>query len=265
MRIFIILTALLLPFSVRAITCDAGYQLNYSTKTCVACPTGTYSDGSAILLDPNIIGTSYDTSPLSTGDGTWSTEYSYGTVSGIASCNSTTGTSLTDIYDYNFEAGVSGPSCWCKMTSPANSKWIRTGTSETNSLCAQYCASTCGRNRDTNDIRKPMYNSVACQSCTNAPANAHYTGAGTTATNCTWTCDAGYAEHNGACEPLCTAGITSLRTSTGLIYNLYANKLTSPAIHIQQNGITCYVNLTPGGATGAINVRNNGTVYHATN
>ena len=57
--------------------------------------------------------------------------------------------------------------------------------------------------------------------------------------------------------------ITKLNTSGGLSFPLYADKSTSPSIHIKYNNMVCYVDLESGSATGAINVKYNGVVYHA--
>lgn len=40
----------------------------------------------------------------------------------------------------------------------------------------------------------------SCASCTNKPANSHYTSNGTSATSCTWACDAGYHNVGWACK-----------------------------------------------------------------
>lgn len=102
--------------------------------------------------------------------------------------------------------------------------------------------------------------------CDTPPANAHIISACTSATNIVWECDSGTVHmSNDTCEPLCTAGMTKLRTSTGLSFNIYANKLTTPSLNLSQNNIVCYVNLLPGVASGAINVRYGNTVYHTAN
>ena len=103
--------------------------------------------------------------------------------------------------------------------------------------------------------------------CDTPPANAHITTACTAAANTVWACNSGYGRTAwDTCEPLCGAGITTLRTSNGLIFNLYANKLTSPAVHIKTvDGTVCYVNMASGNATGAINTRIGDTIYHTTN
>ncbi len=73
-------------------------------------------------------------------------------------------------------------------------------------------------------------------------------------------CDHAY---NGACPDLCSFA-TQLKTSTGLSFPLFATKVTSVAINIRQNGVTCYVPLETGiGGTGSLNLTYNNTVYHA--
>ena len=116
---------------------------------------------------------------------------------------------------------------------------------------------------------------VDAVACTNAPTNAHYTGAGTpdsadgtivNANDCPWKCDAGYGcTAANTCEPLCTAGITKLNTSNGLSYNIYATRQTTPALNLWRNNTICYVNLTHGTATNAINIQHGNAVYHTTN
>ena len=61
----------------------------------------------------------------------------------------------------------------------------------------------------------------------------------------------------------CNLGISMLRTETGLSIPLFAEKYTSPAIHIGYNGGTCYADLTIGQEINAINIKYNGTIYHA--
>ena len=110
------------------------------------------------------------------------------------------------------------------------------------------------------------YNANTCSSCTNTkPANSHYSGSATS-NDCPWECDSGYAlTSSNTCEQLCTAGVTGLHTSTGLVFNLYANKQTSPAIHIMPDGTNtvCYTSLAPGAANNAVNVEFNGAIYHS--
>ena len=86
--------------------CGAGKQLNKSTNSCESCPNGSYSDGSAMFLDPNIVGTSYTDSPIYDGSGTWTTTFSYGVVSGISTCNSVSANYGIAYNEYDFEPEV---------------------------------------------------------------------------------------------------------------------------------------------------------------
>lgn len=60
----------------------------------------------------------------------------------------------------------------------------------------------------------------------------------------------------------CAAGITMLRTGTGLSIPLLAERGTEPSLCVKYNDMVCYANLEVGQATGAINVRYNDLVYH---
>ena len=60
----------------------------------------------------------------------------------------------------------------------------------------------------------------------------------------------------------CAAGITMLRTGTGVVVPLWAEKVTSPSLCVKYNDNICYANLEAGQATGAINVNYDGVVYH---
>ena len=62
----------------------------------------------------------------------------------------------------------------------------------------------------------------------------------------------------------CTSSIaTTLRTSTGIIVPLYAEKATTPSLHIRfTNNDLCYGNFIPGSANNAINVCFNNETYH---
>lgn len=73
-------------------------------------------------------------------------------------------------------------------------------------------------------------------------------------------CDHAYG---GACPDLCSFG-SQLKTSTGLTFPLFATKVTTVAINIRQNGVTCYVPLETGsGGSGSLNLTYNNTTYHA--
>lgn len=60
-----------------------------------------------------------------------------------------------------------------------------------------------GRSCDTCEVWTYSVNGTtanSCASCTNKPANSHYTSNGTSATSCTWACDAGYHNVGWVCK-----------------------------------------------------------------
>ena len=79
-------------------------------------------------------------------------------------------------------------------------------------------------------------------------------------------CKSWVADMPYICTPQlpCTSSIaTTLRTSTGIILPLYAEKATAPSLHILfPNNDLCYGNFIPGAANNAINVRFNNETYH---
>lgn len=64
---------------------------------------------------------------------------------------------------------------------------------------------------------------------------------------------------------LCSAGFQVIKTSSGLQFNLYQNKSTSPALHVKYNDTVCYGNLIEGSAANSINIKLGDSVYHLTN
>lgn len=105
--------------------------------------------------------------------------------------------------------------------------------------------------------------------CTNAPANAHYTGPGTPdapdgsvtdANDCPWACDTGFGRVGDECKPLCGAGVTQLRAGDTIV-SLFLTRHTTPALLVGINGVVCYGNLAVGNGDG-INIQYGGTVYH---
>ena len=108
----------------------------------------------AIILDPSEDGGSY----YDAGAATWTSTFSYGTVSGIASCNSIEGTSVT-AYSGNQNDITQGyqngqVNCWCRMTSPIRSAWMNAGKRES---CAAQCVTGCAYYMGRSDFRTIMY------------------------------------------------------------------------------------------------------------
>ncbi len=63
----------------------------------------------------------------------------------------------------------------------------------------------------------------------------------------------------------CTSGVSVLRTSTGLSFQLKGKKYTEPSLCIGYNGTVCYINLESGSAQNSININYNGSIYHTVN
>ena len=88
------------------------------------------------------------------------------------------------------------------------------------------------------------YNGV--KPCTNAPANAHYTGPGTpdspdgtikNANDCPWECDDGFGHtSDDRCLPLCRIGETAMN---GI--NIYAEKHTKYAMAVPRGDGMCWI------------------------
>ena len=60
----------------------------------------------------------------------------------------------------------------------------------------------------------------------------------------------------------CAAGVTTLRTGTGVSIPLWADKNTTPALAVRYNNMTCWGNLQSGQVTNGINLKYNNQVYH---
>ncbi len=110
--------------------------------------------------------------------------------------------------------------------------------------------------------------------CTNAPTNAHYTGAGTPdakdgsvidANDCPWACDTGFGRSaSGECLPLCSGGATIIRANS-VSAPLFNEKHTSPALAVGLGDRVCYADLVLGSARPAINISYGGQIYHTVN
>jgi hypothetical protein len=68
--------------------------------------------------------------------------------------------------------------------------------------------------------------------------------------------------YDGQCVELCGAGITHLKTSTGINLPILSTKLTQIALNFKYNDQVCYVPMETGKSTGTINLRFNNTNYH---
>ena len=72
-----------------------------------------------------------------------------------------------------------------------------------------------------------------------------------------------YRNANGDCVELCGAGVTSLNTSNGYRFDLFATRNTTPAINVRHGDTVCYADLILGVSDGTLNVNYNDAIYHA--
>ena len=85
-------------------------------------------------MDPTLTGTTLSTD---TSEGTWSIQFDYGIVSGIAHCGTTfNSVTVADTVE-------AGRGCYCKMLHPAESRWI--GVANINTCTVSACTIQCER------------------------------------------------------------------------------------------------------------------------
>ena len=92
----------------------------------------------AIVLDPTVAGTNYT---YSAANQTWTTNFPYGDISGVALCSTTSGSYAT-VGTPNESGG--GQYCWCKATHPVLSRWVFYDGHGSSDVCASNCAYRCG-------------------------------------------------------------------------------------------------------------------------
>ncbi|MCQ2581576.1 MAG: hypothetical protein MJ170_01170 [Alphaproteobacteria bacterium] len=145
----------------------------------LSCPDGQYDIGFSQCIDVsqkgtacgniNHIGRSNAAADYGlTENDTWGTTlYTGDKVTGIASCNSTPGSTEGETTTEEFSQSSEGQYCWCKMTSPAVSPWVFTSefsaysSGSANTNCANNCANRCGiRVRTTEAFRSSVFSSV---------------------------------------------------------------------------------------------------------
>ena len=136
----------------------AAIMIVTNTNATTMCVT---SDNNSIILDPSIDGTDKGQSAT---EQTWWVDFDYGTVSGIATCNSTQGVMGRAYPEYNFDknhASSEGIYCWCRMTSPVRSAWVYRYAHASESVCNGGCARGCGETLQTRgDYRLGVFGSA---------------------------------------------------------------------------------------------------------
>ncbi|MBD5388961.1 hypothetical protein HDR63_01755 [bacterium] len=176
----------------------------------------------------------------------------------------------------SWSAGTSMNYCWSGMhfrDSHGNETLLECPWNGTNYVCNRrlwYRAGP-GYYLSTYDFSGAYDYYSNVRECTNAPAHAHYTGAGTPdgpvktggATDyndCPWACDAGYGRVGDTCQPLCGAGVTHVHAGPAAA-PLFPTRRTSPSLVVRTGGGVCYGNLAAGRGAG-IHVTVNGATYH---
>ena len=93
----------------------------------------------------------------------------------------------------------------CKACSPITNQrdWRSNGKNNDCEFSCKAGFKKVGRSCDTCEVGTYTTDGTvanSCASCTNKPANAHYTSNGTSATSCSWACDAGYYNVGWVCK-----------------------------------------------------------------
>ena len=114
-----------------------------------------------VVLDPSIGGSG---TASNNEAGVWKTNFSYGTVTGISTCQSVGGSARGDFsVEISANGGENnGQYCWCKMTHPMASRWVfnvdRASAAYCRSSCMDYCGSSA---RNDEAFRGGLFGSVA--------------------------------------------------------------------------------------------------------
>ena len=138
----------------------------YATTMCAA------NDTVAVVLDPSISGINYG---YNSNDGSWVQVYSYGRVSGISACLSSTHGQVScqgavaHLYDTDNNGKTKlvtgsefyGTYCWCRITHPVKSLW--TYRSPRGNTCAATCAEDCAKTITAGykGFREAMYRTIS--------------------------------------------------------------------------------------------------------
>lgn len=140
------------------------------------------------------------------------------------------------------------------------------GYSTDSTTCSNYTSGYCPTgyfNLDTDDGFMTMQSSGSCASNYGSYNGTETCGYNPSMTTCLDLCENGLMTTEvGTCASMCTAGGTTLRTSTGIVLPLWSTAQSTPSINIGLSNGVCYVNLEPGTGSG-INIQYGGNTYHA--
>ena len=113
-----------------------------------------------VVLDPSIASTGYS---YNNDAGVWKANFSYGTVTGISTCQSVKGSSQGDFsVEISANGGeTNGRYCWCKMTHPMASRWVFYDDRNSVDNCQSNCTYLCGFGAERYEaLRNGLFGSV---------------------------------------------------------------------------------------------------------
>ena len=145
-------------------TTSKSFMYYYTSDIVVAPHWAPIAEKSALVANLGAAGRSfvYDGTAM-----TWTTNFWYGAVSGIARCSTFspentgygyyTGLTMSESDNSTIENSTSGQYCYCRMTSPniAGSPWVFHSAYNAEVYCASYCAQYCGSaGNDSDNARR---------------------------------------------------------------------------------------------------------------
>ena len=155
------------------------------------------------------------------------------------------------------------------MVSGSETLLCSNGYSSNNSTCTNYASGYCWTGYYDMNLGATTFSEQtngACASNTHS-FTATACGYAPTTETCLDVCGDGQMYTGvGTCASLCEMGVTTFRTSTGLVIPMWSTKQITPSINIGINNSVCYVNLEPGTTSvSAVMIQYDDTIYHTTN
>jgi len=227
----------------------------------------------------------------------WKVEFDYKTITGIASCYSTSGTFGNKNENFAGTTSSTGRYCWCKMEPVQNygyytgmsSFWVylKDYGSGNNAFCADGCTESCARamakNSCYSNFRTALFNTIQIgstpsqSSCPSGYVNLETVSSGTFAAqssgscsegyyayDTSYSCSTGYKWTNGTCAELCRLGSSNSALLAGQTVSLFANPMTANYLTVGYNTGKCYISLASGTtADSGLNIKTaENTYYH---
>jgi hypothetical protein len=175
-----------------------------TNRVCVSCPFSSFCNGTSWTGCTVCLPSQYETTPC-----TSTTNRVCNNCPVEAYCNGLNATNCTALCSptqYESTACTSTTNRIC-ASCPANSYCDGVTYKACNQKCfihGTYYVSSCN-----------ISNDIVCFPCTNKPANSYYVNIGTTATNCPWSCNSGYALTGGSCVACTNKPANSFYNASG--------------------------------------------------